>query len=1441
MADDISSLIVDGSEYRLIDSTAVHNVDSALSSSSTNPVQNKVVKAALDGKEDIIDIGTISVTGASDTYIITSIPAAGQTLLASLAAPCDVAFTATIDSQSLYFVGSYNGDETVNNGTYKVVSGTIKNGFSGAKTFVAAFNNSGSGTLNLIAYAGSDTTYTFTGGTQSFTATPSSGTAQTVDIKPQIFKGTCSTAAGTTAKVVTCPEFTSEDLVVGAVIFVTFTQTNTGERTSLTLNVNGTGARSIKCMRNSSVEDLPGNGYLVANMTYTFVASANYWLCDPFYDMNTLAYELRSNASSKITHWATYRKRILFTTADGTMWVPATGSTSSNATSTRNVTQIPIDPFGEIVYYNSTDTVAADTAPAPSTLYRMMTLTLGYSFNRTGEALTLTTNLPIYIKCAPQSNGSAIIDANVPYVQALPSTADGKIYIFLGYAYSATTVELMPYHPVYYYRDGAGIALWTGVEYAADFDVLPISRGGTQATSFTSGKVIYYSGVGLASSNTDNSKLQYINNVTSDIQEQIDSLSGGGTYTFTGGTQSFTATSSTGTTQTVDIKPQIFKGTCSTAAATTAKDVTCPEFTSADLVTGAVIFVTFTATNGGAVGSLTLNVNGTGAKSIKYMRNAAESNLPDVGYLRANMTYRFVYNNSSWVCDTDYDSGDALAYRIRHNSSTLPVSGATYRYRILFTSADGTKYVPSNTSSSTNATSARAVNQTPINPFGEILYYSSTTAVSSGSNPSASSLWSQYAMTFGYSFNRTGAALVLTYPSPIYIKCAPQSDGSAIIDADNPYVQALPSTADGKIYIFLGVAYSATAVEMLKDHPVYYYKTGVGVMPWTGIKYASDFDVLPISRGGTQATSFTSDKVIYYSGVGLASSGTDYSKLQYLDNVTSDIQQQINAISGDAKFVLIRTSQYDFGSPGVGNAGIPQTFAALISGLQSPRKYAVIYDDGPFFSNEDSYFNQVEDNIFESWDASGNLIKVTLDLVNYDYVINTFAPASSTHTHGDIGTNGALTTNPAIAADDGDAIVIVDSGNGNAIKKSSITFDTSNTSDYLRKDGTWATPGGSVPSDNITGSGTSGNIAKFDGANSITDGPAFGSDTTTFLRNDGEWAVPAGGGGGGSIDEVPFLICSTAVATQNKTVEYTGFTLSNCKRVYVQFTKGNSANQPTLNVNSTGAYPILYSSQQLRSNARDYLNGCFIQENQILELMYYNNYWRILSGWNNELLALNANGSGRLTNCNRSSSVGKLEYFLATSSMTTGKPTGGDSKVLQMNWDNNTIYASQLACGLNNATHSSLDRGWVQYRCQNGALDTWTDWMDLAIVRTGTMTITDNDATDPSSDTWNYMKIGQQVTVWGQYTGNVATANTLSGFRYTPLYSGIETVAFEYQTMGLKIGTIRADVTLSSSSTDIGVKGYTIASSAISYSTGSWLSYAKASSAVIKFTYLTND
>ncbi len=134
-----------------------------------------------------------------------------------------------------------------------------------------------------------------------------------------------------------------------------------------------------------------------------------------------------------------------------------------------------------------------------------------------------------------------------------------------------------------------------------------------------------------------------------------------------------------------------------------------------------------------------------------------------------------------------------------------------------------------------------------IDPFGQISYYATTTALSAGGAPSATYLYQQYVVTLGYSFNRTGAALTLTSQTPVYIKCTPQTDGTVIIDSTTPYVQALPNTADGKVYIFLGVATSATQVEMVLHHPVYHYADGM-VRQWTNAVSGSSDEALTSSE-----------------------------------------------------------------------------------------------------------------------------------------------------------------------------------------------------------------------------------------------------------------------------------------------------------------------------------------------------------------------------------------------------------------------------------------------------------------------------------------------------------------------------------------------------------------------------------------------------------------
>ena len=87
--------------------------------------------------------------------------------------------------------------------------------------------------------------------------------------------GSCSTAAGTAAKVVSCSGFV---LTTGSVITVKFTVTNTASNP--TLNVNNTGAKAIQYRGNAIA-----SGYLEANRVYTFIYDGtNYQLIG---DLNT--------------------------------------------------------------------------------------------------------------------------------------------------------------------------------------------------------------------------------------------------------------------------------------------------------------------------------------------------------------------------------------------------------------------------------------------------------------------------------------------------------------------------------------------------------------------------------------------------------------------------------------------------------------------------------------------------------------------------------------------------------------------------------------------------------------------------------------------------------------------------------------------------------------------------------------------------------------------------------------------------------------------------------------------------------------------------------------------------------------------------------------------------------------------------------------------------
>ena len=226
----------------------------------------------------------------------------------------------------------------------------------------------------------------------------------------------------------------------------------------------------------------------------------------------------------------------------------------------------------------------------------------------------------------------------------------------------------------------------------------------------------------------------------------------------------------------------------------------------------------------------TININGLGAKPV-YNNMAAATR--ETTLFNVNYTILFVYDSDRvsggcWVYYRGYYSdSNSIGYQIRTNSSSLPAKQTGYRYRLWLTSADGQNYVPINTATGTSTTSTKALNTTtPIDPFGAIVYNSTNGTVEAGANLPNATQWTQYTLDLRYA---KYPLATLTYPDPVYLQCTPQSTGGALI---NDIVQALPTTEDGKIYIYLGNAYSTVSMELKQNHPVYYYKDGA-IRQWT--------------------------------------------------------------------------------------------------------------------------------------------------------------------------------------------------------------------------------------------------------------------------------------------------------------------------------------------------------------------------------------------------------------------------------------------------------------------------------------------------------------------------------------------------------------------------------------------------------------------------------
>lgn len=84
--------------------------------------------------------------------------------------------------------------------------------------------------------------------------------------------------------------------------------------------------------------------------------------------------------------------------------------------------------------------------------------------------------------------------------------------------------------------------------------------------------------------------------------------------------------------------------------------------------------------------------------------------------------------------------------------------------------------------------------------------------------------------------------------------------------------------------------------------------------------------------------------------------------------------------------------------------------------------------------------------------------------------------------------------------------------------------------------------------------------------------------------------------------------CYTSASTAAKTVSLSGFELVAGARVCVRFNYANTATNPTLNVNATGAKPIYYKNSNIPAE--------LIEQYTVLELVYSGSYWYVVGNMN---------------------------------------------------------------------------------------------------------------------------------------------------------------------------------------------------------------------------------
>ena len=127
----------------------------------------------------------------------------------------------------------------------------------------------------------------------------------------------------------------------------------------------------------------------------------------------------------------------------------------------------------------------------------------------------------------------------------------------------------------------------------------------------------------------------------------------------------------------------------------------------------------------------------------------------------------------------------------------------------------------------------------------------------------------------------------------------------------------------------------------------------------------------------------------------------------------------------------------------------------------------------------------------------------------------------------------------------------------------------------------------------------------------------------------------------GSANIIHFGSCSTAAGTAAKVVSCTGFVLASGSRITVKFTTTNTAANPTLNVNSTGAKAIMYRGAAISAG--------YLAAGRVYTFVY--------DGTNYELVGDINTDTNTTYNTGTATTAGLTKLYTATGSGTDGTMT----------------------------------------------------------------------------------------------------------------------------------------------------------------------------------------